>query len=158
MAMMQMPVYGPQQPFDLGRLMAARPQTPQIQYQQPTLAQVLLDCLGKLLVVGAGCAVVYVGCKILFGEEKRVVRCSKCGRAHATRSCPITGARTRLRIEKTGICSCCGKRSRYTEAHHYAGRGVERGREMCGPCHFHCGHDSDWYNFPVNNRYCRLAA
>lgn len=40
----------------------------------------------------------------------------------------------------------------------YAGRGVERGREMCGPCHFHCGHDSEWYNFPVNNRYCRLAA
>ena len=49
MAMVQMPVYGPQQPFDLGRLMAARPQTPQIQYQQPTLAQVLLDGLGKLL-------------------------------------------------------------------------------------------------------------
>jgi hypothetical protein len=63
-----------------------------------------------------------------------------------------------LTIEKTGTCTCCKKRFRYTEAHHYAGRGVERGREMCGPCHFHCGHNGDWYNFPINPRYCRLAA
>jgi hypothetical protein len=40
-----------------------------------------------------------------------------------------------------------------------AGRGDSwKGKEMCAPCHFHCGHNGDWYNFPVNPRYCRLAA
>jgi hypothetical protein len=111
------------------------------------------------LALGVGCAVVYAGCELLFRTEKGILHCSACGRTgHTARKCPLTGERTRLNIEKTGICACCGGRFRYTELHHYAGRGEQRGKEMCAPCHFHCGHSGDWFNSPVNPRYCRLAA
>ena len=153
----QMPYYIPPQQFDPTQWFSAVAQVPQI-WPQPSLAEIIVDILGRLVVVGAMAAVVYAGCELLFGEEKSVARCSKCGRAHTTRSCPMTGERTRLRIEKTGFCSCCRGRFSYTEGHHYAGRGVEKGREMCGPCHFHCGHDRAWNNYPINPRYCRLAA
>src|ERR1019366_227363 len=137
-------------------------QAPPVSYaqvQQPTLGEVILEILGKAVVVGLGCAVAYGVYTLITDPEKPVRLCSECGRTnHTARNCPLTGARTRLTIEKTGTCTCCKKRFRYTEAHHYAGRGVERGREMCGPCHFHCGHNGDWYNFPINPRYCRLAA
>ena len=153
----QMPYYIPPQQFEPTQRFGAVAQVPQIR-PQPSLAEIIVDILGKLVVAGAVGAVVYAGWELLFGEEKPVARCSKCGRAHATRRCPMTGERTRLRIEKTGFCSCCGGRFSYTEGHHYAGRGVEKGREMCGPCHFHCGHDRAWNNYPINPRYCRLVA
>lgn len=154
----QMPYYVPPQQFDPAQWqMAVAPQ--QIQFQQPTLAEIIVDLLGKLVVVGAVGAAVCIGCEMLFGKEKSVRHCSECGRTdHYARNCPLTGPRTRLTIEKTGICSCCGGRFRYTEGHHYAGRAEEKGREMCGPCHFHCGHGGDWFNAPINPRYCRLAA
>ena len=152
--------YIPPEQFDPMRWQVAVAQlTPQIQLQQPTMGELIVDAVGKLMVAGAACVVVYAGCELLFGMEKRVMHCSECGRPnHTARNCPFTGQRTRLAIEKTGICGCCGGRFRSTELHHYAGRGEERGKEMCGACHFHCGHDGDWYNFPINPRYCRLAA
>jgi len=128
-------------------------------FPQPTFGEIILDVLGKLVVVAAGGAVVY-GVYKLLEPDKRVIHCSACGGAnHRADSCPMTGRRVRLNIEKIGVCECCGGRFRYTEAHHYAGRGDgARGKEMCGPCHFHCGHGGDWNNFPINPRYCRLAA
>lgn len=154
----EMPYYVPPQQFDPTQWqMAVEPR--QIQIQQPTLSEAIIDLVGKLIVAGVVGAAVYVGCEMLFGEEKSVRHCSECGRTnHTARNCPLTGPRTRLTIEKTGICSCCGGRFHYTEGHHYAGRAAEKGREMCGPCHFHCGHGGDWYNAPINPRYCRLAA
>jgi hypothetical protein len=113
-----------------------------VQAQHPTLGDVIFDLLGNAVIIGLGCAVAYGVYTLISEPEKPVRRCSHCGRTtHTARKCPLTGARTRLTIEKTGTCS-----------------GVERGREMCGPCHFHCGHNGDWYNFAVNPRYCRLAA
>jgi hypothetical protein len=131
-----------------------------LQAQQPTVGELLVDLLGKVVVVGIGVAVVYAGCELLFGTDKPVRHCSECGRTnHTARNCPLTGPRTRLQIQKSGNCACCGGSYRYTEGHHYAGRGdSSKGKEMCAPCHFHCGHNGDWYNFPVNPRYCRLAA
>jgi hypothetical protein len=152
--------YIPPEQFDPMRLqVVVGPQTPQIQLQQPKLGELIVDVLGKLMVVGFGCAIAYAGCEMLFGTEKRVMHCSGCGSAnHTVRNCPFTGQRTRLAIEKTGMCGCCGGRFRSTQLHHFAGRGEERGKEMCGPCHFHCGHGGDWLNFPINPRYCRLDA
>lgn len=156
----QMLNYIPPEQFNPMRCQVpAPPPTPQIQLQQPTFGEIIVDVLGKLVAVVFGCAVVYAGWEMLFGTEKRVMHCSECGRAnHTARDCPFTGQRTRLAFEKMGMCGCCGGRFRYTELHHYAGRGEERGKEMCGPCHFHCGHGGDWYNFPINPRYCRLDA
>src|SRR5438034_11029539 len=77
-------------------------QAPQIQLQQPTVGELIVDLLGKLVVVGVGCAVVYAGFELLFGPEKRVMHCSECGSAnHTARNCPFTRPRTRLAIEKT---------------------------------------------------------
>ena len=137
---------------------AVTPLGSQIQLQQPTLVERAAEALGKVVVVGGVFALTYAVCELLFGQEARVMHCSECGReGHTVRSCPFTGPRTRLRIEKTGNCQCCGGRFRSTELHHYAGRGEYKGKEMCGPCHFHCGHRGDWYNFPINPRYCRVA-
>ena len=86
-------------------------------------------------------------------------RCGTCGKAgHDTRSCSQNPAkRVRLRIKKTGRCSCCKRRFRRTEAHHYAGPADgNKGREMCGTCHLVCGHGGDWQNMGINPRYCRL--
>ena len=86
-------------------------------------------------------------------------RCGTCGKAgHDTRNCSQNPAkRVRLRIKKTGRCSCCKRRFRRTEAHHYAGPADgNKGREMCGTCHLACGHGGDWQNMGINPRYCRL--
>jgi hypothetical protein len=85
-------------------------------------------------------------------------RCGICGKTvHDARRCPQNAAkRTRLRIVKTGQCSCCGGRFRRTAAHHYAGPADgTRGREMCLRCHLLCGHGGDFQNMAVNPRYCR---
>src|SRR5689334_20243407 len=104
----QMPYYNPPEQYDprLWQAAASLP-VPQIQLQQPTFGELIVDLLGKLVVVGIGCVVVYAGCELLFGSEKRVMHCSECGRAnHTARNCPFTGPRTRLAMEKTGICAC----------------------------------------------------
>lgn len=88
-----------------------------------------------------------------------VRRCGICGwTGHDTRTCAQNPAkRVRLRMAKTGWCSCCKRRFRRTEAHHYAGPADgTKGREMCGTCHFICGHGGDWRNMGTNPRYCRL--
>ena len=129
---------------------------PQIQVQPPTVGELFLDLAGKLIVLSVAGAGLYVAREMLFGKEKRVVYCSKCNRPnHTARNCPIGGKRTRLSIKKTGVCSCCNRRVRYTEGHHYAGRAVNRGREMCAPCHLRCGHGGVWGQ-PINPRFCRL--
>lgn len=116
----------------------------------------LADLAGKLLILGIAGAALYAAGEAIFGTQKRVVYCCKCNRPnHTARNCPIAGKRTRLNIEKTGVCSCCNRRVRYTEGHHYAGRAVKRGREMCAPCHLHCGHGGVW-GPPINPRFCRL--
>lgn len=86
-------------------------------------------------------------------------RCGTCGKlGHDTRKCSQNPAkRVRLRLVKTGRCSCCKRRFQRTEAHHYAGPADgTRGREMCGTCHLICGHAGDYRNMAVNPRYCRL--
>lgn len=86
-------------------------------------------------------------------------RCGTCGKVgHDTRTCRQNASkRLRLQMAKTGWCSCCNRRVRHTEAHHYAGPADgTKGREMCGDCHLHCGHGGDWQNMAVNPRYCRL--
>jgi hypothetical protein len=154
----QMPYRSVPDQFDWMKLRAPRAiPVPQMQLQQPTAANVVVDALGKLLVLGVGAAAVFGVCDLLFGEKKTVRCCSACGRAgHTAGNCPITGPRTRLTVEKIGACECCGGDFSYTEAHHYAGRGVDRGKEMCAPCHFHCGHGGHWKNRPINPRYCRF--
>jgi hypothetical protein len=133
--------------------------TRDIQPQHSSGVNQIVDALGKIVVGGLAVAGLFAGCELLFGSEKRVMHCSECGReGHTARYCPLTGQRTRLRIIKTGGCKCCGGSFKSTELHHYAGRGEDRGKEMCAPCHLHCGHGGDWFNFPINPRYCRLAA
>lgn len=91
-------------------------------------------------------------------ESPALRRCGTCGKAgHDTRTCSQNSAnRVRLRIKKTGWCSCCNRRFRRTEAHHYAGPADgNKGREMCGTCHLVCGHGGDWKNMGINPRYCR---
>jgi|ERR1035437_7571762 hypothetical protein len=156
----QMPYYESSQQFDWMKLQApmAIP-VPQMRLQQPTVENVIVDALGKLLAFGVVAAVALSGYDMLFGDGNTVRRCLGCGKTgHTARNCPVIGPRTRLTIEKIGVCECCGGGFSYTEAHHYAGRGVDRGKEMCVPCHFHCGHDGYWDNSPINPRYCRLAS
>jgi hypothetical protein len=132
---------------------------PEAVQREPSLLETILKGAGTVLLVGAAGVAVYAVCDALFGSNEPVHHCSECGSTgHDARNCPMTGLRTRLRIEKIGICACCKGRFRYTELHHYAGRGVERGKEMCGPCHLWCGHDGDWQSYPINPRYCRLTA
>lgn len=87
---------------------------------------------------------------------RRYGTCGKTG--HDTRLCSQNASkRARLRIAKTGWCSCCNQRFQRTEAHHYAGPADgNKGREMCGTCHLICGHGGHWQNMAVNPRYCRL--
>jgi hypothetical protein len=133
------------------------PPTQQIQFQQPTVGKVITDVLGAVAVVGLGFAAGAAIGELLFGQQERVLHCSDCGRSgHTARNCPVTGQRVALRKEKTGNCGCCGRRFRSTQLHHYAGRGLERGKEMCLPCHLQCGHDGNWKLGPFNPRYCRL--
>jgi hypothetical protein len=85
--------------------------------------------------------------------------CGTCGKTgHNTRNCAQNAAkRARLRMTKTGTCSCCKRHTHRTEAHHYAGPADgTKGREMSGACHLVCGHGGDWRNMAVNPRYCRL--
>lgn len=115
---------------------------PRVQYAAPvpyfqrqlTVGDVIGELLGTAVVVGLTCTVAY-GVGTLIAEivelEKAVRRCSECGRTnHDARNCPLTGARTRLRMEKTGDCTCCRNRFRYTEAHHYAARCRERSGDV----------------------------
>lgn len=112
----------------------------------------------KPLLVTAG----VVGLAVLVAKalERPAPRhCGTCGKAgHDMRNCSQNSAkRVRLRIKKTGRCSCCKRRFRRTEAHHYAGPADgDKGREMCGTCHLVCGHGGDWRNMSTNPRYCRL--
>ena len=128
-----------------------------IAYYQPSLTLAELILRG-LLIAG----VLYVGYKVFFEPDERVLHCSECGRiTHTARNCPFTGDRHHfhLAVEKTGWCQCCGYSFAYTELHHYGGRADDsKGKEMCGPCHLHCGHSGDFHNFAVNPRYCRIAA
>lgn len=133
--------------------------SPQAIHREPSLLETVIKVAAAGLVIGAAAVAVVTVCDALFGPNDTIRHCSECGSAsHDARNCLLSGPRTRLRIEKTGICACCGGNFRYTELHHYAGRGVARGKEMCGPCHFWCGHDGDWQSYPINPRYCRLAA
>jgi hypothetical protein len=94
-----------------------------------------------------------------FASPTSAHRCSICDRVgHDARTCSQDPAkRARLRIVKTRWCSCCKRRYRRTEAHHYAGpANGNKGREMCGTCHLVCGHAGDYRNMAVNPRYCRL--
>jgi hypothetical protein len=107
------------------------------------------------MAVGLGTAAV------LRGALKRPAprRCGTCGKTgHDTRQCSQNVAkRVRLRIAKTGWCSCCNRPFRKTEGHHYAGPADgTKGCEMCGTCHFVCGHRGNWQNMAINPRYCRL--
>ncbi len=94
----------------------------------------------------------------LADDRKPKRRCSVCDRKnHDARNCPFIGKRQTLRIKKTGVCRCCGRRPRKTVGHHYGGRGDgSKGKEMCIPCHQHCGHDGNHRKFAINPRVCRL--
>jgi hypothetical protein len=109
-----------------------------------------------LLTLGVAGLVAYASGPFNTPTERR---CGTCGRTgHDTRTCSQNSAkRVRLRITKTGWCSCCDRRFPRTEAHHYAGPADgTKGREMCGTCHLVCGHGGDWQNMGTNPRYCRL--
>lgn len=132
------------------------PRTPQYwTHPPPAPVQEGIDWGAVLLTAGAVSLVAYAAGA--FDTPTR--RCGMCGRAgHDTRTCSQNPAkRARLRITKTGNCSCCKRRFPRTEAHHYAGpaNGTE-GREMCGTCHLVCGHGGHWQNMGSNPRYCRL--
>jgi hypothetical protein len=130
---------------------------PQVQFEQVPIGRVIANVLGAVAVVGFGFMTAAAIGALLFGEEERVLHCSVCdSTSHTARNCPITGPRVRLKMEKTGDCGCCGRRFASTQLHHYAGRGLERGREMCLPCHLHCGHGGHWKIAPTNPQYCRL--
>ncbi len=144
-------------PEEINPMRWEAPPVPPIQLQQPAAGKAIADLLGAAAVVGLGFLAGAAVGELLFGQEKRVVHCSGCdSTSHTARNCPVTGRRIPLRIEKTGNCSCCRRRYRSTQLHHYAGRGLERGKEMCLPCHLHCGHDGNWKLGPYNPRRCRL--
>lgn len=105
--------------------------------------------------VGLGAALVIANA---LDGETQVRRCSICDRLnHDARNCPFDGRRERLYVVKTGRCECCGRRVGMTEGHHYGGRGDgSKGKELCGPCHLHCGHGGNFRNLGINPRYCRL--
>jgi hypothetical protein len=70
----QMPYCVPLQQFDPTQWrMAVAPQ--QIQFQQPNLAEAVMDVLGKIVVAGIVGAAVYFGCEMLLGEERSVRHC-----------------------------------------------------------------------------------
>lgn len=137
--------------FDFAQLQAIVEQT---QMQQNPLAAVLAG-IGKGIAVGVLLGVGAAALGSVFGEDDTARDEARRRRA---RNRGLNGPRVKLSIEKTGTCTCCSRQSRYTEVHHYAGRAVPRGREMCAPCHFHCGHNGHWNNDAVNPRSCRLAA
>jgi hypothetical protein len=113
----------------------------------------------KPLLLTAGAFSLAVLVAKAFENPAPVRRCGTCGKnGHDTRNCLQNPAkRVRLRMKKTGRCTCCNRRSRNTEAHHYAGPADgNKGREMCGSCHLHCGHCGDYRNMAINPRYCRL--
>lgn len=115
--------------------------------------------LNGLLQIGLVFVISYGAYRLLSEPERRKPRCSVCGRtSHTARNCPIDGPRRSLAMTKVGVCQCCGGRFRRTELHHYAGRADgTKGKEMCGTCHLHCGHNGHYGNAPINPRYCRVA-
>jgi hypothetical protein len=132
----------------------AHSRTPQY-WTPPVPVQPGIDWGALFLMAGTGLAVAYAAGA--FDSPRR--RCGTCGRSgHDTRTCSQNPAkRVRLRLKKTGTCSCCKGRFRRTEAHHYAGPGNgSKGREMCGTCHIVCGHGGNYRNMGTNPRYCRL--
>jgi hypothetical protein len=113
---------------------------------------------GPLLLTAGAVGIAVLVAKA-FETPAPVRRCGTCGKVgHDTRTCSQNAAkRVRLRIAKTGWCSCCHRRFRRTEAHHYAGPADgTKGLEMCGTCHLVCGHGGDWQNMGINPRYCKL--
>jgi hypothetical protein len=147
--------YVPGQPvyFDLSQF-ALHKQPAQIAYTPPTLGEFL---------VGAACVLLsgYALYKVFEPEPQRR-RCSAClSTSHTIARCPHVGERHHFSsdIEKTGECQCCGDCFPRTQLHHYGGRADNgKAKEMCKPCHLHCGHGGHWGNFASNPRYCRLAA
>jgi hypothetical protein len=147
------PFYVPEQPVfvDLSQLAL---------YQQPVVNT--LPTLGQFL---AGAALVALGGYVLYklcDTEPQRRRCSACGsKSHNVARCPHVGDRQHFssEFEKTGWCECCGHRFPKTQLHHYGGRADDgKAKEMCRPCHLHCGHSGHWGNFAINPRYCRRAA
>lgn len=107
--------------------------SPQAIHREPSLLETVIKVAAAGLVIGAAAVAVVTVCDALFGPNDTIRHCSECCSAsHDARNCPLSGPRTRLRIEKTGICACCGGNFRYTELHHYAGRGVRAVRKCVG--------------------------
>ena len=127
----------------------------QYQVQQPSR-------LIQFLFWGVAAALAIYGLPQTFSTEPSKRRCSKCLRtSHTVRNCPFVGNRRPIRawVKKTGWCQCCGRRSRKTQLHHYGGRAnPDKYKEMCRPCHLHCGHDGDYHNFAINPHQCWLVA
>lgn len=105
--------------------------TPQY-WMPPAPAQPAIDWGALLLTVGAVGLFAYAAGAF---DSPAPRRCGTCGRAgHDSRRCSQNPAkRVRLRLVKTGWCTCCNRRHSRTEAHHYAGPADgNKGREMCG--------------------------
>jgi len=140
------PLYFPEQPVCVGFSQSAP-------YQQPVNTQFLM---GAVLAALGGYAL-YKLCE----TEPQRRRCSGCGsKSHNVARCPHVGDRQHFssEVEKTGWCKCCGHQFPKTQLHHYGGRADNgKAKEMCRPCHLHCGHSGHWGKFAINPRYCRLA-
>lgn len=104
-------------------------------WMPPAPVQQGIDLGAVLLTPGTVALVAYAAGAFDTPAERR---CGTCGRAgHDTRTCSQNPAkRVKLRIVKTGWCSCCDRKFQRTEAQHYAGPADgSKGREMCGTCH-----------------------
>jgi hypothetical protein len=147
------PFYASEQPVYASFSQFACPQY-SVSNTSPTLGRFLV---GAALVALGG----FVLYRLLEPETKRR-RCSECGReSHNVARCPHVGGRRHFPpdFEKTGWCECCGRQFPKTQLHHYGGRADNsKAKEMCRPCHLHCGHAGNWGYFAINPRYCRRAA
>jgi hypothetical protein len=126
---------------------------------QPPPPPSLIEIIAKTLALAAAGYVFY---KLFFEPEPQQRRCSACGsKSHNIARCPHVGERQHFSsdFEKTGWCECCGYQFPKTQLHHYGGRADNsKAKEMCRPCHLHCGHGGHWGNFAINPRSCRVAA
>ena len=139
--------------LDAARLQAVIEQIRmQREAQQNPLAEAFVGIV-RVVAVGAAIGLGVAAIGSLFGNDDEARERARLQRARNRR---LNGPRGRVNVVKTGICTCCGKRFRYTEVHHYAGRAVPRGREMCGRCHFYCGHNGNWKNYAINPKGCWL--
>ena len=76
--------YVPGQNDPVQRRVAVPQPPPQVQFQQPALGKVIVDVLGAVGVVGLGFAAGAALGELLFGQEKRIIHCSDCGRSGHT--------------------------------------------------------------------------